>query len=174
MADPFSAFLAQPGVDTYLALREAIVTAPDFDMFSDGLARLERLIADGAHAAVPALAADLMPTWLMSARVHVLLGQSAEARGEASRAAGEARLAEACMFGLKSTGDGSPDAPFRPILPSDEYDLAQFLGKESLTQRREDRAGRAYDVLTCADGAELWFDITDGVIAMIQRAAKGA
>jgi hypothetical protein len=169
LADAFGEFLDRPGADTYLALRQVIIGSPDFDMFSTGLTRLERLIADGAHAAVPDLVAELMPNWLLSARTHVLLGQSAQARGEADRAAREALMAEACMFGLRSTGDGSADAPFWPIHPADEHDLAEFLGKEVLTQRREDCDGRAFDVLNCAGGTNLWFDITDGVVAMVKR-----
>ncbi|MEM9248578.1 MAG: hypothetical protein AAGB05_07755 [Pseudomonadota bacterium] len=169
MADPFSDFLEMPNADSFRALRSAIITAPDYDMFSDGLSKLETLVTEGAHAAVPALVPELMPTWLLSARVHFLLSQSAEARGEADRARNEQRMAEACMIGLRATGDGTPEAPFEPVLPSDEYDLADLLDRKVISQRREDRSGRAYDVLECAEGPELWFDITDSVVAMIDR-----
>jgi hypothetical protein len=170
LEDPFSDFLTRPGADTYLVLRREIIGSPDFDTSSDGLKRLEDLIAQGAHTSVPALVPALMPNWLLSPRVHMLLGEAAEARGESGRAANEARMAEACMFGMKETGAGSDAAPFHPVHVSDEYDLAEFLGRAVLSQRREDRDGRAFDVLACADGSELWFDVTDPVLAMIARA----
>jgi hypothetical protein len=173
MPDALSDFLNQPKAETYLALRKAILAEPEFDLFSDGVRQLEAVVESGAHDQAPEMTAALMPNWLLSARVHSLLSQSAEARGEAQRAEAERLFAEACMYGLKSTGDGTPEAPFIPLHPSDEYDLVAFLGQEGVTQRREDREGRAFDVLTCADDSEVWFDVTDAVLAMAAREMAG-
>lgn len=173
MADAFTEFLDRPGAETFLELRRAVIGSPGFDMFSEGLQQLEQMVDDGAHDAVPGLMPELMPNWLLNARTHSLLSQSAEARGDSGRATSEARMAEACMFGLKDTGDGSPDNPFAAIHAADEYDLVAFLGKQPAEQRREDRDGRAFDVLTCTDNSEVWFDITDGVVAMAERELAG-
>lgn len=171
MADPFSDFVARPDAETFHELRAAIMATAEFDMFSDGLGRLQALVDAGAHQQVLALVSGLMPNWLLNRRVHRLLQQSAAARGEAERAAREGRIAMACALGLRSTGAGTSDAPFWPVHADDEYDLAKLLEKTVTGQRREDRNGRTMDVLTCADGSELWFDVTDGIVAMAKRAA---
>ncbi len=169
MVDIFSEFLEQPDKTRYLRVRGAIIGSLEFDMFSDGLGRLEEMVLAGEHASVPALVPELMPNWLLSPRVHQLLSQSAAERGEEDRAKGEHTLAIACANAIAQTGDGSRDAPYIVTHVSDEYDVATASGKTVTQQRRETSDGRALDVLLLDDGSALYFDVTDGLSAMASR-----
>lgn len=169
MADLFSAFLNKPGAETYLALRSAIMDMPEYDMYSNGLRTLSDMVQAKDFESVPEFTPQLMPNYLLSAPVHLLLSQAAEGRGDNDKAEMEATMARACAFALKSTGDGSKDAPYFPMQTSDEYFVCDMLGKSPTGQRLINDGGRTYDVISCDDGSEVWFDITEGFAAMQKR-----
>lgn len=169
MPDLFSEFLERPDKTRYLRVRSAIIGSVEYDMFSDGLSRLEELIESGDHQAVPALVPELMPNWLLSPRVHQLLSASATERGEPDRAKGEHTLAVACANAITQTGDGSMDAPYVVTHVSDEYDIAAAMDRNVTTQKRENHNGLALDILVMEDGSQLCFDVTDGLAAMASR-----
>ncbi|MEM7530044.1 MAG: DUF4919 domain-containing protein [Pseudomonadota bacterium] len=170
MADALSAFLDQPTGDAYLTLRTAVIAAPDFEPYSDGLARLEALVSEEQHDEVSEIVPELMPTWLLSPRVHLLLAHAAGERSEEARSTSERMFAEACIHGIRETGDGSKESPYRVIHAADEYDLVEFLGKEAQSQRRENDEGTALDVITCTDGSEIWFDVTESLAVAAAQA----
>lgn len=169
MADLLSDFLDKPSGDTFLPLREAIIAAPEYDMFSDGLTRLGDFVESGDAAEALAMAPELMPNWLLSPQVHYLLSQAAEAQHDADRTNSEMMMFQACIHGLTSSGSGTEDNPYAVLHVSDEYAILEALDKEPIAQRREMRDGQAFDVLTCSDDSELWFDITDSLAAMSDR-----
>lgn len=171
MADPLGDFLRHPGAETYLGLRGAVLADPGFDLFSDGLRRLEGLVLEGGHAEALALVPQLMPNWLLSPRTHALIGIAARANGDAARADSEARFAQACLFGLTSTGSGTADAPYAAIHTADEADVLDFLGRGWGAQRRETADGRICDVITDSNGEDHWFDMTESLAGMAARMA---
>ncbi len=166
MADLLTEFLDNPNGETYLPLREAIIAMPEFDMFSDGLTRMQDYMDADAPENVLAMVPELMPNWLLSPQVHSLISQAAEARGDAARARSESLMFEACMYGLSQTGDGSAAAPYAVVQVADEYAIAQFLDKQPTGHRRDVRDGIVIDVLTCADDSEICFDVTENLAAM--------
>lgn len=169
MADLLSDFLDNPAGDTFLPLREAVIAAPEYDMFSDGLNRLGDLVESSDAAGALAMAPELMPNWLLSPQVHYLLSKAAEMQLDTDRTNSEMVMFQACMHGLTSSGDGTEDQPFAVLHVSDEYAILDALDKEPSGQRREMRDGQAFDVVTCSDESELWFDITDSLAAMSGR-----
>ena len=64
---------------------------------------------------------------------------------------------DACLSGLLASGDGSKDTPYRVTYTSDVGDLLSALGKTSLAQHLVQRPDGCFDLVSCADGVELWF-----------------
>jgi hypothetical protein len=163
MADEFSDFLADPTGATFLRLRERLLDSPGYDFHSGALDELEELINGGQYDAVPDKISELMPGWLLSPRVHQLAGHAAQETGDPARAAREGYLAKACLRGLLQSGDGSRARPYRVTHVADEYDVLDYLAKEVAEQRVVEGDGGAFDVIGCADGSQLWFDISAGL-----------
>lgn len=174
MADQFTEFLDRPGAETYLALRDVIYASDVFDMNSDALLRLESAVRDERFEDVPEIQQALMPNFLLSMRAHLLLAQVAAHNNDEVREKSETRMAEACIFGLRSTGDGSPVKPYHAMHPADGYDLALALNNDVIEQDSREMGGTLFDVLTCNDGSEIWIDMTRSATAMAERAIAEA
>jgi hypothetical protein len=168
MADELSAFLEQPSGENFLRLRDLVLASSSYELMSDGDDRLAELVDLEEWEEAAGLAAELMPNWLLSARVHLLMATVAEARGESEAAAQARYLARACMRGLLLAGDGSPENPYPILHAADEYDLLGVLEKEPSSHRLDYADGVARDVVRCSDGSEVWFDIAGG----LERAAQ--
>jgi hypothetical protein len=160
MPDLFSDFLANPSATTFLPLREAVIAAPEYDFYSDTLQELEDLVGAGNHAAATGMLPELMPNWLLSPRVHQLVGQAAAQLGDKDMAQREVYLAKACLQGLMQSGDGSEGRPYRVTHIDDEYEILNHLGKEVAEQGQVSTATGLLDHFVCTDDSELWFDVS--------------
>jgi len=163
MADEISNFLADPNGENFLRVRGLIEDSPSYDTGADGDERLAELIAAGEYGEAADLVADLMPNWLLSARVHRFASLAAEKLGDEEVAARERYLSRACTRGLLLAGDGTSERPYPVLHISDEYDLLDALDKEPVGQRIDTAADGPRDVIICADGSEVWFDIAAGL-----------
>jgi hypothetical protein len=74
------------------------------------------------------------------------------------------------LQGLLSTGDGTRANPYIVCHGGDEYDVLEAIGLEPAGQSLVEDAGRLCDVVTCANGREVWFDVTD----LIRRPSAAA
>jgi len=90
----------------------------------------------------------------LAALIATRLGESAKAKGEYERA-------RKCILGILGTGDGSQGRPYVVTRVSDEYDIVRHLNKRSEKQALQIVQGKYLDVLFCADGDKIWFDVTD-------------
>lgn len=168
MADLLSDFLDRPDAASYLALRDAILEDPGFDLFADGLGQMdERLAAEEYDQALDMVPA-LMPNWLLSPHMHWNIAAAAQARGDTTRVSQEVAFAQACLVGLSSSGDGSYLSPYCPIHIQDETDLLVHLKCDRAAQRQEIVDERIFDVLTDTNGTDHWFDVTAPVLRMSQ------
>ena len=73
----------------------------------------------------------------------------------------EGFLASAFCQGIIETGDGTKESPYLVTRTSDEYDVLAFLQLEFAGQSLLESEGRAFDLVKCNDGTEIWFDISD-------------
>ena len=163
MPDEFSEFLADPSGENFLRLRQVVLDTPGYDFYSDDVSELEELVNNGQYDEVPGKLPELMPGWLLSPRVHQLVGVSARKTGDAERVAAQEYLAKACLGGLLQSGDGSRARPYRVTHVADEYDVLDYLGQGTTDQRVVTGDDGAYDVFTRADGSEVWFDASPGL-----------
>ncbi|MBT9457366.1 MAG: hypothetical protein IV097_12170 [Burkholderiaceae bacterium] len=159
MADAFSDFLATPSGETFLRLREDVLASPAYDFQSDELESLSELVEAGQFDAAADQFSALMPAWLLSPRAHLLAGRAAAQSGDADRAQLERDFAQACLRGLRQSGDGSAARPYRVSHVADEYDLLESLGRSFASQRQVSASEGVFDLITCTDGSELWFEI---------------
>jgi hypothetical protein len=169
VADLFSDFLDHPGGATYLPMRRVIMASAEYDPQSTALLDFAELVETGGRDEVRAATPALMATHLLSPRAHFLMAASARAAGDEAGAGREVTMAQACLHGIAGTGEGTEAAPYRCIHVSDEYDLADAAGKGVQSARRELRDGRFHDVLSCEDGTEFWFDVTESIAVMAQN-----
>lgn len=161
MHEEFIAFLKEPSVDSFKAVRALVAHSEGFDPYSRELDQaIEHLQAERYADCCETLRSG-MPGLLLSPRAHVLFAMAAKVAGDQKHAEFEHFVASTCVEGILFTGDGSASRPYLVLRTSDEYDVLEFLGKEVQMQMLAESEGRQFDVLTCTDGTEYWFDITE-------------
>ena len=165
----FTQFVESPTRENYLAVRDAVLRRTPLPIQAADLAELVRLLDAEAHEEVLERMELLPPSKVLSPRVHFLTAEAAEALGDVETGEVERFLFVLCLRGLLATGDGTPAAPYSVCHASDEHDLVEVLGCEIAAQALVEREGRLYDVLTCSDGRQVWFDAT----ASFQRPKTG-
>ena len=160
MQRQFKAFVESPSRERFLAAREAVLRATPLAMQATDLADLLRLLDEGAYQAVLDRIDLLPPSKALSPRVHFLAAEAAEALGDVEAGELERFLFVLCLQGLLATGDGSRAAPYVVCHPTDEYDILDAQGYEPAGQAFLAENGELFDVITCSDGREFWFDLT--------------
>ncbi len=110
-----------------------------------------------------------MPNLLLSPRAHGMAAMAAEGLDDAAKAKAERDAAAKCVEGMLATGDGSADKPYLVTRVTDEYDLLRHLKKVRDAQGLRHKDGKAFDVMSCTDGTEVWFDITVVFGSMAKR-----
>lgn len=170
MRELFFAFLDNPTPETFQTIRDEVLRHENYDGYSRDLDEMDQAITDKRFAEVGPLFGAAQPNLLLSPGAHLLLAVAARELGNAEVADAERFICFRCLDGIIHSGDGTQAKPYRVLRTSDEYDVLAALGKQMQTQylvHGED--GRSYDRMVCADGSELWFDITDQFAAMSRR-----
>jgi hypothetical protein len=158
----FNRFVTEPTCERYFGVRELILSATDYDPYSARLDEIATRFEAGEFSAVLSACDALGSSWCLSPRVHFFAGVSALEKGENTRSQREKRCAHACLSGLMSTGEGTAEHPFRVTYISDEYDLLRSLRVSDFRgQELVDTGSCHCDLISCDDGAEYWFDVTD-------------
>jgi hypothetical protein len=166
----FTQFVESPTRENYLAVRDAVLRRTPLPIQAADLAELVRLLEAEAHEEVLERVELLPASKVLSPRVHFVTAEAAEALGDAETGELERMLFVLSLRGLLATGDGTEAAPYAICHASDEHDLLDCLGWELASQALVERDGRLLDVVTCADGRQVWFDAT----AVFQRPKSGA
>jgi len=156
----FAAFLEKPGKETYLAVFKAVTEAKSYDPYSTDLDDAWGLVREQKFRDAQEKLDKAMPNLLLSPRAHTLAAMAAEGLGEAEKGKAERDAAAKCVQGMLATGDGSADKPYLVTRVSDEYDLLRHLKRAKTSQGLKHKGDKAFDVMQCADGSEVWFDIT--------------
>jgi hypothetical protein len=169
MQRQIAAFVEEPCRKTFLAARDAVLKDSPLRLVSTELAELDGLIELGQHQQVLDRLDALPASRILSPRVHCLAAEAAEALGQIDEGELERSLFVLVLKGLLSTGDGTPGNPYIVCHPSDEYDIVAALSQEAAGQSLVEQNGRLFDVLLCADGREMWFDVTDCLARRVRR-----
>ena len=173
MTEKFIKFAEAPDRGSYLEIRAALIDAGGYDPYSQELDRAIDLAEQDKLAEARDIIVQSIWNLLLSPSAHIILAMAAEQAGEAEQAAMERQFAYACLTGILATGDGSRDKPYLVVRTSDEYDVLDFLRKQSERQTLHKVGDRSLDALRCSDGSEVWFDISDAYNQMV-RELEGA
>jgi hypothetical protein len=173
MQELFVAFLQNPTVESFQAIRDAVVNHPKYDGYSQDLRDMETAFEEKRFADVKTAFGQAQPNLLLSPGAHLLLSLAMREEGNTQGADLERFICFRCMDGIQLTGDGTKERPFLVLRTSDEYDLLSARGKQLGSQHLVHEHGKSYDQMVCADASELWFDITDMFGAMARRMNDG-
>ena len=161
MQRQLTAFVEQPDKANYLAARKAVLRYSPLPIAATDLAELERLLECDEPQAVLDRIDALPASKVLSPRVHFLAAEAAELLGDAANVELERSLFVLTLQGLLATGDGSRGNPYVVCHASDEYDVVEVLGHQAAGQSLVEHQRRLHDVITCSDGREVWFDVTE-------------
>jgi hypothetical protein len=159
--ETFLEFIRSPDRETYRKLREWFIGCDAYDPYHDDLLDIERMVAAEQYDRAARALDRSMPNLLLSPRAHRLAAAIAEHQGNHARAEQQRAVADACVEGILGTGDGSRQHPYQVLHTADEYDVLDFLGQQSAEQRLHHAGDRHLDWIRTADGADIWFDVTD-------------
>ncbi|MBX2800734.1 MAG: hypothetical protein KTR31_23840 [Myxococcales bacterium] len=168
LRQPFFDYLGDPGPESFLAVRDVVLADPRYDPYGGGL---DVTLSEDPQSLLEAraqLRSDVV-NLLLSPGAHMMLSFIAKKLDQQEEREVESHIAVLCMKGLKGTGDGSQDRPYRVLRVSDEHD---HLSWEQLELRRQElvqQGGRFLDRVECTDGQVVWFDVTDPRAALERR-----
>lgn len=169
MQRQLAAFVEHPSKATFLAARDAVLCLSPLPLLATDLAELEQLAAAHRYEALLDRIDALPPSKVLSPSIHFWAAEAAAALADESQVELERWLFVIALQGLLATGDGTPDSPYVVCHPTDEYDVLATLGLSATSQSLVEREGQLCDVLQCADGREVWFDVTDVLVAPCRR-----
>lgn len=161
MERQLTAFVERPCRATFMAARSAVLSLAPVPMVATDFATLEQLLAQNEFQAVLDRIDALPASKILSPRVHYFAAEASEALGDFSAVELERSLFVLALQGLLATGDGTPGNPYIVCHASDEHDILAALGREGAGQSLVQQDSRLCDVILCADGREMWFDITE-------------
>ena len=160
MQRQFTRFVESPSRKNYLAVRDAVLKVTPLPMGAAELAEVAALLEAGAYQDVLDRI-DLLPaSKVLSPRIHYLAAEAADGLGDDRASELERFLFVLCLKGLLATGEGTQAAPYSICHVTDEHDLLEAGGHQPAAQSLVAHEGRWCDVVTCADGREVWFDVS--------------
>ena len=156
----FAEFLGKPSKESFLAVQAVVMKHASYAPYSPELDAVADLLEEKkfseAREQLDAAGVNL----LLSPRAHQFRAQIELAAGKANAAEKAAQTAKALLEGIRATGDGTEQAPFKVTRTSDEFDIARSLNKRVSGQGRRSKDNTICEVLQLAGGGELWFDVT--------------
>lgn len=156
-----SAYLAEPGPGSLNPLRDAVRSAPNFDPDLAFDRTVDPLLAGGRYAEAVTALRKLMPGGIFSPGAHARLADALRHTGQTQLAEREKTLAKAAIVSIVSSGDCSVERPWSVMRVRDEYDVLSSMKRTPLRQELIEDGGRHLDHHVCADGSEVYFDVTD-------------
>lgn len=157
----FESFFQKPDKDSFLAVREAVCSHPDYDPFSPTVLECVELREGEDFGRIPKLLQGDMMNTLLSPLAHLINRDVFDKQDEKGKAVLEHQVYLRCVEGILSAGDGSMEAPY-PVLRLDDIgDVLRHL--EKLDKHRFDRVlytGGRYLEVYQVEKQPLVFDVT--------------
>ena len=161
MQRQLTAFVEQPSKATYLAARDAVLRDSPLPIVAADLADLGAAARSGgvrSGSGSHRCAAEFEGARAARALPGGRSGRSAARLRYASSWNGRCSCSRCRARWRRATARASN--PYIVCHATDEYDILAALGREPAGQSLEEHEGQLFDVLTCDDGREVWFDVT--------------
>lgn len=160
MRELLIAYLQTQTQEAFRALREAVAASDAYEPYDGYQQQLGALLKREQYAEARELLRHKMDGWVLNPGFHMHMSFVCHKLNDADAARAERYIARAVAQGIFDSGDGSRAQPYLVMRTADEYDLLEFLDKTPGGQQLVTEEQRVLDLLTCADGTELWFDVT--------------
>src|SRR5690606_37820443 len=108
----FLEYLREPNLESYLAVRKAVIAHPSYQPYSEDLEDLDEMIDAEDYQAVLDLMPHMLPNLMLSPRLHLMLGYVHRRMGDEESAEMESAVARACIEGILMTGRGTENEPW--------------------------------------------------------------
>ena len=177
MQELLANFFETPNADHYRAVRDAVIQHPTFSStgtLASEIQNICRSLEQRDFAAARQQIASHMPGWSLCPRIHFLDGLAAEGLELADEVEVARFCFRACLDGLLATGDGTSAHPYVVTYVTDEQDILQSRRRQAIGQSLIERMDRRFDVISCATGDKLWFDVTALVVAAPMRVSASS
>ncbi|MCA8911667.1 MAG: DUF4919 domain-containing protein [Planctomycetes bacterium] len=171
--DPFFTFLKDPNRDNFIAIRDVVRNHSSYAPYGQELNAAEKLLEGEDWNGFIDKGRELIPNYLLSPRFHLMRSFALKQIGDEESADMEAAMCMVCIEGIRSTGDGTEDAPWLVLRTLDEYDVLEQMGKSLKKQALVHKEGRALDRMECEDGEVVWFDVTDAFKKLNEEMGEG-
>jgi len=153
-------YLHEPSRDNFISLRDAVAASPDYKPYLDYRKRVYPLLDQHKYDRARKYLESVMPKKFLNPGIHELLSFVLRELAEDEGAHAELMLAGILLKGILSTGDGSRENPYLVLYIDDEYNVLEHFEKQRVAQSLVQDGDRFYDRLGCADGSQIWFDVT--------------
>ncbi|MEX2215405.1 MAG: DUF4919 domain-containing protein [Phycisphaeraceae bacterium] len=170
--DQFLHFMKTGQVADYLTVRQTMIDSPNYEPYSDDLNQIVVLVEGKQYQKALNLFRKRLGNLLLSAAAHLMAGESMKGLGQDEEAKSEHFIGRRCIEGILTTGDGSEAEPWLVLRPVDEYDVLGYFGKTMAKQELVKGGRGTCDKMTCTDGSEYWFDVTDAMMRLDQQMEK--
>lgn len=161
LLDAFHTYMTDGKPESFQRLRSAFMKGTDYRPYKRRLERVVEQIEQRADDSILQDLNKLKSGYLISPDFHLALAHVLNRLGQTDESSVECLIAQRCIDGILSTGDGTEKRPYFVTFVSDEYNVMSLLQKQLQMQCLVKRGDREFDMLRCQDGSELCFDITE-------------
>jgi len=151
-------FLTEPAAESYLALRQAVLSSPAYQPASDVLYRFSESVRAGQVEQAELHRQRLFPTFLLTPRAHGDYGDLLLLQGDPKGQQLEYYFARQLAEFLMQSGDGSPQRPYQISCVEDEFYILHRLQRRTRGPSVRWFEGRLLDVQH-TDSGDVHFDI---------------
>jgi hypothetical protein len=160
MRDQIVAFLSEPSVETYTALRDAFVQLPEFRPEERPDGRVWQLLEEDRTDEAEVLAEAAKRPFLLSPATHVALGAVAKKRGDEYGARMEFDFANNLRWAMLQTGDGTRERPYMVNRVGDAYGILSWKEATPHSVSMIFHKGRPLDVISTPELGPVYFDVS--------------
>ena len=159
-AELFSRLVEEPTKENYLAARAFVIGHESYKPYSTDVFELGDTKTEAGSRQVLEAIQRCSPNLLFSPRAHLTAAVAAKTLGDEKRSRLEMEITRRLIRAILTTGEGTKNKPYLILRLTDQDDVLMHLRKKQERQSLVQDGGK-FDVIRCADGADIWFDVSN-------------
>lgn len=153
-------YIDHPLHEKYVALAEVISRSPSYQPYSDDFMTIRSLVQEEKYAEAAETLRSMGFARMTSPSFHWMYSWVSKKLGNQGSEKLEHYFAVQFGHEILRTGEGTGEAPYQVLWLEDEQEVLLSLEKKQLSQRLICVNNKHFDVITCEDQSEVWFDVT--------------